>query len=316
MTRDPLHPRAFSVTVAWTLVLLFLGSVVHATESSLACPDWPTCYGTMMPDMEGGVFWEHLHRLVAGGLILMFGLATWLARKEAPERPWLFRVSLAGMALLLVQAAFGGLTVLLRLPDAVSTTHLALALLFLALATVLAAAASPARLRREPIDDHARGRLRLWGGLATGAVFAQSLLGGVVRHMDAGMACPDVPTCVGRWIPPLVHPLITIHFAHRAFGILVALLVVAMAVVVARRAAPHVTRTAFLAVALVVTQVALGYASVALKLAVAPVSLHTLVAATLLTVTTLLAGWGWAGGGATREREDVLEHAGTPGADL
>lgn len=29
--------------LAWTLALLLLGSVVHATESSLACPDWPTC---------------------------------------------------------------------------------------------------------------------------------------------------------------------------------------------------------------------------------------------------------------------------------
>ena len=35
---------AFAVAVAWTLGLLFMGSVVHATESSLACPDWPTCF--------------------------------------------------------------------------------------------------------------------------------------------------------------------------------------------------------------------------------------------------------------------------------
>ena len=57
------HHRGFYITTVWTLGLLFLGSVVHATESSLACPDWPTCYGTMVPEMTGGVFWEHLHRL-------------------------------------------------------------------------------------------------------------------------------------------------------------------------------------------------------------------------------------------------------------
>jgi hypothetical protein len=55
-----LQGRAFTVTVIWTLLLLYLGSVVHATESSLACPDWPTCNGTMFPEMSGGIFWEHM----------------------------------------------------------------------------------------------------------------------------------------------------------------------------------------------------------------------------------------------------------------
>ena len=135
-----LHPRTFKASVVWTLGLLFLGSIVHATESSLACPDWPTCFGSMVPEMTGGVFWEHLHRLVAGGLVLLWTLGTWLARRETSDRPWVFRASAAGVALLLVQSVFGGLTVIYQLPDLVSTTHLTLAFSFLTLATVLAAA--------------------------------------------------------------------------------------------------------------------------------------------------------------------------------
>src|SRR4051794_38915603 len=51
---------------AATYLLILIGGLVHGTGSSLACPDWPTCYGTMMPKMEGGVLVEHSHRLAAG----------------------------------------------------------------------------------------------------------------------------------------------------------------------------------------------------------------------------------------------------------
>ena len=290
-----LHARAFRVSVAWTLLLLFLGSVVHATESSLACPDWPTCFGTMVPEMTGGVFWEHLHRLVAGGLLLMWSLATWLTRREGAERPWIFKAALAGLGLLVVQSIFGGLTVLYRLPDLVSTTHLALALSFLVLAAVLASATSravdgaddplPDRPSPPPFRTQGGLALRGWAILTAGLVFAQSVLGGLMRHMDAGMACPDAPLCLGQVVPPLVNAPITVHFLHRVLGMLVAVAVCALAYRLYRSGLPYRERRwGPVAAALVLTQVGLGFASVLTVLAVVPVSLHTLVAASLLAV--------------------------------
>jgi heme A synthase len=295
MTKGPLHHRAFVVTVGWTLVLLLLGSVVHATGSSLACPDWPTCFDTMMPLMEGGVFWEHLHRLVAGGLVLMFVLATWLVHREAPERPWLFRLSVAGVGLLLVQAVFGGITVLMRLPPAVSTTHLLLALIFLGIAVVLAAATQPARA--PDLDTRTRAVLRRWGTTASVLVLVQSLLGGAVRHLGAGLACPDVPLCLGRVVPPLTNSLTALHFTHRAFGVLTALVVLATMASLMRRSNPARLRTwATASATLVAAQIGIGLLSVTTRLAVVPVSTHTLVAAALLGALVLLASWGWMSG--------------------
>lgn len=278
-----LHARAFKASVIWTLALLYLGSVVHATESSLACPDWPTCFGTMVPEMTGGVFWEHLHRLVAGGLLLLWGLATWLAKKETTDRPWIFKASIAGVVLLLVQSLFGGLTVIYRLPDLVSTTHLALALSFLTLATVLASSTASAA-HGEPRRVDSSGTRR-WAVTAAGLVFAQSVLGALVRHMDAGLACVDFPLCLGRVVPPLVNAPITVHFTHRVLGVMVAVVVLAFAIWAYRVGAPErVRRWTTVAATLAVAQVVLGVASVFTRLAVVPVSVHTLVAASLLAV--------------------------------
>lgn len=285
--------RALAVTVAWTLALLFLGSVVHATESSLACPDWPTCFGTMMPEMVGGVFWEHLHRLVAGALILIFAGATWLAFREAGDRRWMVRASVAGVVLLLVQAVFGGLTVIYRLPDAVSTTHLALAFGFLALAVVLATAASPRRASEAPLRPEVAGALRRWATGAAVLVFLQSVVGAVVRHTDSGMACPDFPTCLGQWVPPMETHFVAVHFTHRVLGVVATLAVVGLAVALARSGAgSRLMAWAWGAVALVVTQFTLGVVSVFTILGVVPVSLHTLGAAALLAVLVHLAARG------------------------
>ena len=284
-----LHYRAFTVSVFWTLGLLYLGSVVHATESSLACPDWPTCFGTMMPEMTGGVFWEHLHRLVAGGLVLLFGLSTWLAKTPTQDQPWIFRACLAGLGLLIVQSIFGGLTVIYRLPDLISTTHLGLAFIFLALVTVLASATGPLKTFESPLGETAN-RITILASASAALIFVQSLIGGLVRHMDAGMACPDAPLCLGELVPPLVNSTITLHFTHRLIGIVAALLIIGLSIWILRVSAPKPLRLlGLLAAALVVTQVIIGFASVLTSLAVIPVSLHTLIAAGLLATLVRLA---------------------------
>jgi len=58
--------RRLAVAAAFlTLVLIVAGGLVTNTDSGLACPDWPTCFGSPMPRMVGGVAVEHSHRLIA-----------------------------------------------------------------------------------------------------------------------------------------------------------------------------------------------------------------------------------------------------------
>ena len=291
----------------WTLALLLLGSIVHATGSSLACPDWPTCFGTMMPEMKGGVFWEHLHRLWAGALVLLFAAAVIALRltpaTTLPGRTALLRMGYLGLGLLIVQSVLGGLTVIYRLPDAISTSHLALAFLFLALVTVMlvrtggnvgtaggetddGGAGAVGADRDGTGDGGVARRAGLW---AATVIFAQSIVGALVRHTDAGMACPDVPLCLGRVVPPLVHPMVQLHFLHRVLGLAVAIVVLRGSWLVFTRTADAVQRRLAAGLAAgVVAQVLLGFLSVAFRLEPPYVSSHTLLAAILLTLAVAM----------------------------
>ncbi len=273
--------------VLWTLALLLLGSAVHATGSSLACPDWPTCFGVLNPEMTGGVFWEHLHRLWAGTLLALFIAAVVLVRRRRPELRTVFRLGLAGVAALLVQSVLGGLTVIYRLPDAISVSHLVLALGFLLLLTAMAVRTSRPWEYRSP---ESRQRVRRAGTASGRAVFLQSFIGGLVRHQDAGMACPDIPLCLGQLLPPLDHPLVRVHYFHRFVGLIAAAVVLRHAwLLLTRNGETNARRVAGAMAVVVVLQVATGFAAVAFRLDAAVVSVHTLFAGLLLALSATLA---------------------------
>ena len=164
----------------------------------------------------------------------------------------------------------------MRLPPAISTTHLALAFLFLGLAVVLAVETSPHRTDTVSLSPSLRAALLRWGAAASGLVLAQSVLGGLVRHLDAGLACPDLPLCLGHLVPPLGQPPVALNFLHRVTALVTGIVVTATALTVLRSPARGpLGRLAWSAILLLFLQIAVGVASVAARLAVTPVSLHT-----------------------------------------
>jgi heme A synthase len=185
---EGVHGYAVGLLIA-TLFLLFLGAMVKSTGSSLAVPDWPLSFGQLFPELKGGVFYEHIHRAVAGTVALLtLGLAVWL--QCVPASPLLRQLVWLAVLLVVLQAVFGGITVLAKLPPVASVAHAATAQTFLAILTLLALLTAPAwrsvvSIPSATTADAAavasgnalrRARLTFW------LVFAQILIGVLFRH--------------------------------------------------------------------------------------------------------------------------------------
>ena len=104
-----------------------LGAWVSSSGASLACPDFPTCHGTLFPRMEGLVGIHYAHRL---GAYLIFAAVMALVIRSIPvplppRARWPLRLA---AILVSLQVLLGIMNVVLRVPLAVSAGHLATAL--------------------------------------------------------------------------------------------------------------------------------------------------------------------------------------------
>lgn len=175
-------PFRFALALAAaTLLLIGLGGLVTSTHSGLTVPDWPLSYGRLMPRLVGGILFEHGHRLAAT-LVGLLTIVTAIVFRKDP-RAWLRRTAWAALGLVILQGVFGGLTVLLKLPQPVSIVHATLAQTFFCLTVALAVWTSPL-WKREPAADAGGTDIPLphIALLLVASLYAQLILGATVRH--------------------------------------------------------------------------------------------------------------------------------------
>ncbi len=284
-----LHRLAVA-TAGATFVLLFVGGLVTSTGSALAVPDWPLANGQFFPPMVGGVLFEHGHRLAASAVgCLTLALALWTVVGE--PRAAVRVLGLLALFAVILQGVLGGITVLYKLPLAVSVTHACLAQTFFCLTVTLAIVTGRRWRDAEPVLSADEGTALTWlAALTTAVVFLQLVLGALMRHMGAGLAIPDFPLAFGRVVPPLATPFIAVHFAHRVGALVVSTAVLLTATRVLRRHAgvPSLRRGALLALALVVLQIGLGATIIWTRRAVVPTTTHLVIGAALLATCLAL----------------------------
>ncbi|MCE2672676.1 MAG: heme A synthase [Microcystis flos-aquae DF17] len=281
--RETGHIQVWMRRLVWkiaiaTFALMVVGAATRVMNAGLACPDWPLCYGQWIPSQQMNlqVFLEWFHRLDASligfSTLALVGLSWWY-RRHLPT--WLLPSAIAALALILLQGVLGGLTVTQLLRFDIVTAHLATALLFFSTLIVIAIGLTPYR------GTGTVGKLTGMGMVATGLVYLQCLLGGLVGSRWAAHQCLTVSQ------------LCTVMNSH-IIGVFPATISVLTLVFFAWRAAaihPLLKKLAFSAGGLVALQVFLGVATLKLHLQVEPLtithhSIGALLVGTLVAFTT------------------------------
>lgn len=255
---------------AETLFLMALGSATRVMNAGLACPDWPLCYGELLPrrQMNFQVFLEWFHRLTASSMgifaIVLVVLAWWYRRSLPGWTPWTAALALA---LVLFQGLLGGLTVTELLRFDIVTAHMGTALLFFATLLAIGVGLMPHQ------GMGTAGRLPWFGLVAAFLVYIQSILGALVASRwalhqclsNAGL-CLVMHSHIVGVVPPTLAVLTLVFLAWRTPAL-----------------HPTLRKLASVAGSLVVVQILLGVATFKLRLQVEPLTVsHQAIGAALL----------------------------------
>lgn len=291
---EPRLARGFYALAGLTYGLIVLGALVRAHGAGLSCPDWPLCFGEVIPRLDFKVAFEFGHRVMAGSVAILFGLLAWRALRE-PHLEAALRGPLALAAgLLAVQIVLGGLTVLELLATWTVTSHLvtgnafALALVLIGRRTAaLATSTTGSSAQASPPSPAARAGTILVALL----LLAQLVAGGLVSSSYAGLVCPDWPTCMNGEYFPTWTGIQGLHVVHRTLAYTLAM-TLPLAAWLARG---HVDLAWWLrlASALVVGQVAVGVTNVLLRLPVEVTALHSALAAALVCTVGISVSLAW-----------------------
>jgi len=235
-------------------LLIFVGASVRASGSGLGCPDWPFCYGRVIPpssaeeidfahlDLEKfrkkaaqhgrdpatitqeslraefnpvATWVEYLNRLSSLPVGLSMTLLLIAAFGQIKARPLVFTASLTAFVLVLVNAWLGMRVVLSGLQPGIITLHMALAIL-LQCVLVYTCWRGTINPWRLAVDPRKANRLLWIGVVLLLLVVAEGIMGSQVREMTDELARQHTGERRDQWVGELEHSLS--YILHRSFS--------------------------------------------------------------------------------------------------
>ena len=191
-----------------------LGGYVRSSESGLGCPDWPLCYGQIIPPFQFHTLVEYSHRLNASILMILVATLLFLCWTKFRLDKATIRLSGSALALVLFAAVLGGITVLTELAWWIRLIHLSLAELLIGFITAIVCLAfynnKSSSLNTNKISTP-NWRKKLW--IISVGIFLLIISGSYMVGTGAGSACSTWPLCRGDLFPE--GTVYAIHMGHR-----------------------------------------------------------------------------------------------------
>jgi cytochrome c oxidase assembly protein subunit 15 len=257
VTYNAAHHRFTVFVAALAFLLLIAGGLVTSNNAGLSVPDWPTSFGSMyrMPQMIGGVKFEHAHRMIAEGVGLLTIIAavwTWMVDK----RRWMRALTIGAVLGVIFQGVLGGLTVLNFLPPAISTAHAVVGQTMFCVLAAIAVFTSKSWLN-EPAEritlKDARPLIRhSW--MLIGFLYLQLILGAAFRHVWTKWG----PVGSNQWpVHKIIHMFLYPHILNALF-VAALILYLAMRGLTKHANIPHIKAPAMALLMLLILQLLLG----------------------------------------------------------
>lgn len=286
--------KAALMTLLCILLLVFVGAIVRATGAGMGCPDWPTCWGQIIPptdasqidasqlDMEkferklirfrgsadgltqdSVLAWfnpvhtwtEFINRCVSLPVGLFSLLTMVLSFRYRRSKPSLFWGSLMVVVLVGLNAWMGMKIVETGLHPGVITTHMALTILLICVLVYLIQVGE-----REAAGYHflheKKGKLRLVGVLLFVLVVGEGIMGSQVRELTDALHKTHIDAPRSEWVDELEQSMV--YLAHRSFSWLVAAGAIALFVLCRRHKEGGVGWREMVVLGVVCSQMVLG----------------------------------------------------------
>lgn len=236
------------------LVLMFVGAIVRVTGAGMGCPDWPTCWGCLIPPTKveqvdfsklpikrfqdkaermgrdrnsitveslrkefnpRHVWTEFLNRL-SSLPVGFFSLATFIAAFWQKERrPLVFWMAFLSLVVVLTNAWMGARVVYSGLSPGVLTAHLALAMSLLGTLAYCVWRGTETPWRIG-MNAGSLAKVRLAVTVLLVVIVTEGILGSQIREMTDELAKSHTNAPRSSWIAELEHSWV--YLFHRSFS--------------------------------------------------------------------------------------------------